>query len=1196
MYLLSDSRDSVSLFDHTSGASLAPPATADTATCSQWLTRDGATRLAVRNHLPLAERAHFGQNKTAQALYDAVVARYSSPATAALGRLILPYLFPELSAFATVEDLATHLRTNDARYRAALPAEFLDRNPPSMYITLYFIVTRLPDSLRAVRDHILALDPTYLTVDLLEKHLLAVETRVVAVGAPRGTPRTPFFEGCSPSPIAPFYSSADSVDILGAEDVGSASTLSGKRHCSKGKGGKSDGGGSGGGGGGGSGGGVGGGGGGSGGSGGGSRGFGGGGGDSGGGGGSGGSGGSGSGGSRGGAVQRGGDRAGQTCGKFHSQHRCFSRLNDPWRAEFCDEAERPRWQELLRSGVYIFALDYDAILAAMYALSVSAEGECYRCVPPEPGASCCFFRDSTTLTPLTAPFLVRLADPSRGPVLAPSSTVLPCPAVPSGSLSGLHLPSFSTNLVSTAALQDAMVTTTTPGGVRVRSGSSPLLVSPPIALDSPYTPPHWFLPPLLPSPAPPCLPCVEGRQRTAPHSSFPPTTSPLQTLHMDAWGSVRVSGQDCERYFLLVVDNYTQYTTVFPLRSKVQDLPVLRLHSDRGGELSSDLLRDFCRREGILQSFTLPASPQQNWIVERCIGLFMEVSRSSIIHAAASNFQWPFAVRYAVHQLNLWHCVSLPETLPTLRWTRKVGDASVFRVWGSRAFVCDTSADKLSSRAIPSVFLGFPPDAPGWQFYHPTSRRPPPVDPLPPQGPSPSGVSQVDPLPETVHVKVAVDSCAAKGAASGGAASGGAASGGAEPGGADPGNAKPGGAEPEGAEPGGAESEGAESGGAEPRGAGATSPRGAGVTAGAGGTGGAGAAGPGGARTRARDPGAGGAGAGGTSAGSAGARDTGAGDSGAGGTGVGGAEAGGAEAGGAGAWGAASGGTGVGFTVQRRPLFFSPPPSSLPPPASVLRQVLSLPCSTGLPPSLLSPPPHLSQSQLYPYSPLPVPSPYTEQADSFIELREVESCLASPIRAVRTGRRVPCPRPHPIPCTHIMTLRPSSVPLQVPLPPPPESSLPAVPDPESDLARAASPTVPRLLATVVTDPSFESAATSALFAELVEFTAASRLDYATSLVVESKSDCPPSVEGECALGTDVLEDRQGEFENFAAAVPHLVAMLLALEGDPDSPNILTPRSYAEAITGPYSSQWQTSLDTEMASWKSTEHNQQSKQS
>ncbi|CAI7820171.1 unnamed protein product, partial [Closterium sp. NIES-54] len=158
-------------------------------------------------------------------------------------------------------------------------------------------------------DHFLALDPTDLTVDLLEQHLLAAETSVVIVGAARGTPRTPFFEGCPPSPLAPSYASAATVDILGAEDVGAASALSGKRQNSKGKGGKSGGGGSGGGGGGGgSGGSGGGGGGGTGGSGGGSGGFRGGGGGSGGGGSS---GGSGSGGSRGGAVQRGGSGGGQ---------------------------------------------------------------------------------------------------------------------------------------------------------------------------------------------------------------------------------------------------------------------------------------------------------------------------------------------------------------------------------------------------------------------------------------------------------------------------------------------------------------------------------------------------------------------------------------------------------------------------------------------------------------------------------------------------------------------------------------------------------------------------------------------------------------------------------------------------------------------------------------------------------------------
>ncbi|CAI7853248.1 unnamed protein product [Closterium sp. NIES-54] len=765
LYLLSDIKDSVSLFDHVSGAATAPPATADSATRSQWLSRDAAARLAIRNHLPLAKCAHFEQHGTGQALYDAVVTRYSSPATAALGRLLLPYLFPKLSAFATVEVLVSHLRASDARYRAAAPAE----------------------------DHFLSLDPTSLTVDLLEQHLLTAETSAVAVGAARGTPRPPYFEGCSPSPLAPSYASAAAAaDVSVAEDVGAASA-SAKRRSGKGKGGKGGGGGSGGGGGG------------SGSSGGGSSGGGGGGGTGGGSGGSGGGGGGskGNGGSGGGGTGGGGTgswRAGPGGGqrqqqqrrretqtpqqlreKLHTQHRFFSRLDDAWRAEFGDDVELPRWADLLRSRIAIFDLDLDAILSAMYALSISAEGDCYQCVPPDPGiddaalgasesgtlpstapaqalhtftldsgASRCFFCDSTTLTPLHAPVLVRLADPSKGPVVARSSTVLPCPAVPSGSLSGLHLPSFSTNLVSTAALQDAMVTTTTPGGQRVsictctwtgrhlatftrQPGSSlyTLATEPPqVATSAQVTASghvsascscrllshqtlRWHhrlghpslprlrgmhsrllvsglprsLPPLPPSPAPPCLPCVEGQQRAAPHSSsFPPTTAPLQTLHMD-------------------------------------DLLVLRLHSDRGGEFSSNLLRELCRGEGILQSFTLPDSPQQNGIAERRIGLVMEVARTSMIHAAAPHFLWPFAVRYAAHQLNLWPRVSLPETSPTLRWTGEVGDASVFWVWGSRAFVRDTFANKLSNRAIPCVFLGFVPDAPGWQFYHPTSRR-----------------------------------------------------------------------------------------------------------------------------------------------------------------------------------------------------------------------------------------------------------------------------------------------------------------------------------------------------------------------------------------------------------------------------------------------------------------------------------------
>ncbi|CAI7836306.1 unnamed protein product, partial [Closterium sp. NIES-53] len=258
--------------------------------------------------------------------------------------------------------------------------------------------------------------------------------------------------------------------------------------------------------------------------------------------------------------------------------------------------------------------------------------------------------------------------------------------------------------------------------------------------------------------------------------------------------------------------------------------------------------------------------------------------------------------------------------------------------------------------------------------------------------------------------------------------------------------------------------------------------------------------------------------------------------------------------------------------------------------------VLVLPPSTGPTPPLLSPPPVQSQSRLQPASPPPGPSPYSGPTRGHTERHEPESRPASPESRpatpescpVCTGRRVPHQLPPPVPGTDSMTLRPSSAPQCVPLPSPLGSSLPALANPESDSLRIASPTVTRLLATVVTDPSFESATGSALVAELVEFAAHCRLDYAASLVAnsESVSVCPPSVRGECAFGTDVVDDRHEEFECFAVAVPHLVSMLLAPEGDPDAPDIPTPRSYAEAIEGPYSSQWQAAMDAEIASWKS----------
>ncbi|CAI7855924.1 unnamed protein product [Closterium sp. NIES-53] len=460
---------------------------------------------------------------------------------------------------------------------------------------------------------------------------------------------------------------------------------------------------------------------------------------------------------------------------------------------------------------------------------------------------------------------------------------------------------------------------------------------------------------------------------------------------------------------------------------------------------------------------------------------------------------------------------------------------------------------------------------------------PSPVDPLPPQVPAPLGVSQVDAVDP---VEVTGDSGAAAGAEPGGADSGGAVRGGAEPGGA-----ATGGAEPRGSGPGSATAEGAEPGGAE---LGGTVP-GAAELGGAG-SGGArsGAAEPGGATSGAVEPGvspaaasrreplsppelrewfarcwrrASGAGA----PEGVGAETTAVCPGGGSTTGA----AGGPAAGGLGGAGVVTEGAGAvsaesGVAARPRPYF-----------VPLLQQVL------GLSPPVECPQPVQSQSLLEPSSPLRAPSPYAGPTGGLAERREPASRPVSPVRAARTSGRGSRLRPPPVPGTHRMSLRPSTAPLRAPLPSPPESSLPVLADPASDSLRAASPTVTRLLATVVTDPSFESTTPSALVAELVDFAARCRLDYAASLVSESASDCPLSVGGDCALGTDVLEDRQEELQCLAAASPHLASVLLAPEGDPDALDIPTPRSYAEAVEGPYSSQWQAAMDAEMASWKST---------
>ncbi|CAI7807610.1 unnamed protein product [Closterium sp. NIES-53] len=736
--------------------SLSPPASK---------LRDAAVCIALSSLLPESEETQFTQVRMASEFLTAIKARYATPTTVSLGRLFLPFLFPDLASFERTADLITHLRLLDSSYRAACTDAQLALLHPPMAITIYFIASSLPNRLASVRDALLLKHPSELTIEVLESALKDVESNLRSIASASGVVPPPLFHGCTVPQLPTFTASLATV----ATNVTAAAVMTSSR--SRGRSGRRGGQGAGGGGGGG-------------------------GGDvASGGGGSAGAGGApraapgdspaaaGGGDARvrqpptglpaagGGAAawyptqrqqqqqplpsqqpqqqQRQQQVSGQGSGQRQLQRSVvhppctYHVLTGARRSQPCGRSHH--WVSALLSLLTWF--DWPTALkalpltgfplfkrtallcgacrllsclgASLAEVPVASVGTCVDTSPGataedaslsftlDSGASHFFFRGRTTLTPLPTLVSVALADPTSGPVTACYTTTLPCPAVPSGSLTGFHVPSFSRNLVGVRPLVSQHVGVriepsdetavcvdedtyahlatftaepgsglhtlhTGPRGQQQLLPPSPVTVpcqvpashqvsaSPHVAVSGqvPVSGLPRVLPSLPPSIAPPCGPCVKGRLRATPHSSsLRLATEPFETPWLDVWGPASRPGPEQESFFLVVVDDYSRYTTVFPLAKKSDVTSTLirwllttadtrgrrisGLDSDRRGEFRSGILVGFCREQDIRQSWTLPESPQHNGVAERLIGLVMEIARTSMTHARAPHFLWP---------------------------------------------------------------------------------------------------------------------------------------------------------------------------------------------------------------------------------------------------------------------------------------------------------------------------------------------------------------------------------------------------------------------------------------------------------------------------------------------------------------------------------------------------------------------------
>ncbi|CAI7733116.1 unnamed protein product [Closterium sp. NIES-53] len=109
----------------------------------------------------------------------------------------MPFEFPDLGSFVTVSDLATHLRSLNTSYRATCTEARLLLTPPPMWLTVHWLVTRLPYRLSSAHDVLLQKHPSELTIDLFESTLSKIESNLLFVASATDALAPRLFEGCA---------------------------------------------------------------------------------------------------------------------------------------------------------------------------------------------------------------------------------------------------------------------------------------------------------------------------------------------------------------------------------------------------------------------------------------------------------------------------------------------------------------------------------------------------------------------------------------------------------------------------------------------------------------------------------------------------------------------------------------------------------------------------------------------------------------------------------------------------------------------------------------------------------------------------------------------------------------------------------------------------------------------------------------
>ncbi|KAJ9542336.1 hypothetical protein OSB04_028842 [Centaurea solstitialis] len=238
-----------------------------------------------------------------------------------------------------------------------------------------------------------------------------------------------------------------------------------------------------------------------------------------------------------------------------------------------------------------------------------------------------------------------------------------------------------------------------------------------------------------------CRSCVFGKHIKQPFlASNSITFMPFDIIHCDLWTSPILSHAG-HRYYLIILDDYTNYLWTFPLAQKSQvfscfltfknfvrtqfERDIKSIQCDNGKEFDNTQFWQLCSSHGLSFRLSCPHTSSQNGKAERKLRSINNIIRTLLNHASIPASFWHHALHMATYLLNILPSKPLSYASPVRRLYQKEPSYSHLRTFGCLCYplIPSSTIHKLQPRSTSCVFLGYPPNHRGYKCYDLSSHK-----------------------------------------------------------------------------------------------------------------------------------------------------------------------------------------------------------------------------------------------------------------------------------------------------------------------------------------------------------------------------------------------------------------------------------------------------------------------------------------